>query len=78
MSSLVNGGFPTCLGFHLLNTEERGPEPPLERAGPTGLGLSWPGFGPIFSTLHVLHFGSLGSSIVGFGRRYLRDQVKGS
>jgi hypothetical protein len=40
MASLANGCFPTLLGFHLLNTQVRGSEPPLEGAGPTSLGLS--------------------------------------
>jgi hypothetical protein len=40
----------------------------------TFLALFW----PVFSTLHLVHFGSLGPSIVGFGHRYLRDQVEGS
>jgi hypothetical protein len=79
MASLTNGGVPTRLGFHLLNTEERGGrEPAPERTGPTGLGLSWPGLGPVCSTVHLLHFGSLALSIVGFGCRYLHDQVEGS
>jgi hypothetical protein len=38
MASLMNGGFPTRLGFHILNTEERGCEPAPERARPVGLG----------------------------------------
>jgi hypothetical protein len=78
MASLANGSFPTCLGFHLLNTEERGREPTLERARPVGLGLSRLSFAPDCSILHLLHFGSLGPSIVDFGRCYLCDQVEGS
>jgi hypothetical protein len=33
MASLVNGGFTTRLGFHLLNTEERERKLTPERAG---------------------------------------------
>jgi hypothetical protein len=81
MASQANGGFPTRLGLHLLNTKERGLQTFtrrrwVDRPGPAGLALSWPGFDPSFSTLHLLHFGSLGPSIVGFGYRYLRDQVE--
>jgi hypothetical protein len=72
MASLANGGFPLRLGLHLLNTEERGT---FEWAGLGPSGLS---FGSIFSTVHLLHFGSLAPWIVGFGRRYLCDQVEGS
>jgi hypothetical protein len=38
MASLTNGSLPTRLRFHELNTEERGHEPALERAGPIGMG----------------------------------------
>jgi hypothetical protein len=83
MASLANGGLPLRLGLHLLNTEERGARTAARRgcAGPNEpavLGPSGLGFGPICSTVHLLHFGSLAPSIVGFGRRYLRDQVEGS
>jgi hypothetical protein len=83
MASLANGSFLTWLGFHVLNTKERGSQTATRRgwAGrhwPTALGLSGLGFGPICSMLYLLHFGSLPTSIVDFGRRYLRDQVEGS
>jgi hypothetical protein len=45
---LVNGSLPTQLGFHLFNTEERGPEPPPEGAGPVGMGrLAWAFLGSV-------------------------------
>jgi hypothetical protein len=83
MASLTNGGLSTQLGFHELKTEQRGVRTSARRGWadqprPAGPGLSWPSFGPIFSMLHLLHFGSLGPSIVGFGRHYLHDQVEGS
>jgi hypothetical protein len=83
MASLANGGLLMRLGFHLLNTEERGALTATRwgwagRHGLAGLGLSGLGFGPYFSVLHILHFGSWAPSIVGFGRHYLRDQVEGS
>jgi hypothetical protein len=71
------------LGFHELNTKERGSKTDT-RTGwvglprPVGLGPSGLGFGSICSTVHLFHFGSSAASIVGFGRRYLRDQVEGS
>jgi hypothetical protein len=80
---MANGGLPLRLGFHELNTEERGSQTDTRTgwAGPPGpaiLGPSGLSFGPICSTVHLLHFGSLAPSIVGFGCRYLRDQVEGS
>jgi hypothetical protein len=81
--SLVYGGLPLRLGFHELNTEERGSQIDTRTgwAGPLGLaGLGPSGLdcGPVCSTVHLLHFVSLAPSIVDFGRRYLRDQVEGS
>jgi hypothetical protein len=83
MVFLANGGYHTRLGLHLFNTEQRGTRTNTRRGwagpnGPVGLGPSGLGFGPICSTVHLLHFGLLSPSIVGFGRRYLRDQVEGS
>jgi hypothetical protein len=83
MASLANGGLPTHLGFHVLHTEERGARTDTRtgwagRHGLAVLGLSGLNFDPICSTLHLLHFGSLAPSIVGFGRRYLCNQVEGS
>jgi hypothetical protein len=74
--------FYTWLGLHPLNTEERGTQTTARRGwagpnGPASLGSSGLSFGPTFSTVHLLQFGSLAPSIVGFGRRYLRDQVEG-
>jgi hypothetical protein len=71
-----------AIRLHLLNTEERRARTATKRGwagpnGPAGLGLSGLGFGPTFSTVHLLHFGSLAPSIVGFGRLYLRNQVEG-
>jgi hypothetical protein len=80
---LFLGGLHTRLWLSLLNTEERGTRTDAKRGwagpnGPAGLGPSRLGFGPIRSTVHLLHFGLLSPSIVGFGRRYLHDQVEGS
>jgi hypothetical protein len=72
MLNLMNGGFPTRLGLHLLNTEERvsqtasRPSPFLARFRPSLL------HGP------SLRLRSLAPSIVGFGRCYLHGQVEGS
>jgi hypothetical protein len=83
MAFLANGGLPTRLGLRLLNTEERGTRTGARRGwaslnGPSSLGPSGLGFIPIHSMVHLLHFGLLSPSIVGFGRRYLRDKVEGS
>jgi hypothetical protein len=71
------------LGLCLLNTKERGTRIGAGRGwaglnGPAVLGPSRLGFGPIRSMVHLLHFGLLSPSIVGFGRRYLRDKGEGS
>jgi hypothetical protein len=47
----------TCRSDHPPVLGRSGPQPPPEGAGLTGLGLSWPGFGPSCDTLHLLHFG---------------------
>jgi hypothetical protein len=48
MASLMNGGFHTRLGLHLLNTEERGCEPAPERIGPMRPGRpAWAFSGPV-------------------------------
>jgi hypothetical protein len=73
MASLGNGGLHTRLGFHVLNTEERGRTD--TRMGWAGRPM--PSFGPICPTLHLLHFISWAPSIVGFERRFLHDQVEG-
>jgi hypothetical protein len=79
---LANGGLHTRLGLHLLNTKQRGTRTATKVGWvgpnrPYGLGPSRLGFSPNFSMVHLLHFGSLSPSIVGFGRRYLCDQVEG-
>jgi hypothetical protein len=52
MASLANGGFPARLGFHVLNTEERGPEPSSEETRPIGLGRpAWAFPGPVSAHL---------------------------
>jgi hypothetical protein len=48
MVSLTNCGFSTRLGFHILNTEERGREPPPEWVGSVSMGRpSWAFLGSI-------------------------------
>jgi hypothetical protein len=78
---LANGGLHTRLGLHLFNTEQRGTLTSTKRGwaglnGPASLGPSGLGFSRIRSTVHLLHFGLLSPSIVGFGRRYLRNKVE--
>jgi hypothetical protein len=63
MASLTNGGLPTRLEFHELNNEERGARTGTRtgwagRHRSAGLGPSGLGFGPVCSTVHLLHFGS--------------------
>jgi hypothetical protein len=64
MASLTNGGLPTRLGFHVLNTEQRGREPTPERAGPVGMGRPARAFlGSVWSSL--LHAPPLALWIIG-------------
>jgi hypothetical protein len=83
MASLANGGSRMLLGFHILNTEERGPRTDTRRGwagrhGSAGLSPPQTDFGPSCATLRLLHFGSFSPSVVDFGRRYPCDQVEGS
>jgi hypothetical protein len=50
MTSLVNGGLHTRLGFHVLKIEERGREPTPEWVGPVGMGQpAWAFLGSVLA-----------------------------
>ena len=73
---------PKQLGFREFITEERRWRTEAKRRwagrpGPAGLAHFRPGSSPSFATCCFLHFGVFPPSDMGFGRHYLRDQVKG-
>jgi hypothetical protein len=79
MASLANGRLHTRLGFHVLNTEERGVanryQNELGRLAWAFLGSASAQFSPRSISCILDHWPP---SIVGFGRHYLHDQVEGS
>jgi hypothetical protein len=82
MASVANGGFSTRLGFHILNTEERGVRTGTETGWadptrPAGLGSFWAGLGPFFSPLLIFTFCTCPPSFVSFWGRHPRDQDRG-
>jgi hypothetical protein len=76
--SLVNCSIDRALGFHQLDSEERGHELTPNGGGPAGMGPPRPGFDPSCTTCHLLHFGLLAPLDVDFECRYPHDQVRGS
>jgi hypothetical protein len=78
MASLANDGLPTRLGFNVLNTEERRARTDTRTGWADRPRPFWAQFWLSLLDGSSLALWIIGPSIVGFGRRYLRDQVEGS